>query len=146
VPDEPLPPEDTLGFRVQRYGLTQWGDLFNARQKLALLTFAAKVREAHQTMLAEGLAPEFAQAVTTYLAMYLNRLSDKCSSLARWHVTGEIVSGTFSRQALPMVWDYFDLSPLSESTGDWSSALQWISGVLMHPTRTLNGEQWPERA
>ena len=112
VPDEPLPPEDTLGFRVQRYGLTQWGDLFNARQKLALLTFAAKVREAHQTMLAEGLAPEFAQAVTTYLAMCLNRLSDKCSSLARWHVTGEKVSGTFSRQALPMVWDYFELSPL----------------------------------
>lgn len=29
VPDEPLPPIGTLGFRVQRYGLTRWGDLFN---------------------------------------------------------------------------------------------------------------------
>lgn len=29
VPDEPLPPKETLGFRVQRYGLTRWGDLFN---------------------------------------------------------------------------------------------------------------------
>jgi adenine-specific DNA methylase len=38
VPDEPLPPIGTLGFRVQRYGMLQWGDLFTARQKLALVT------------------------------------------------------------------------------------------------------------
>ena len=36
VPDEPLPPIGTLGFRVQRYGMMQWGDLFTARQKIAL--------------------------------------------------------------------------------------------------------------
>ena len=36
VPDEPLPPIGTLGFRVQRYGMLQWGDLFTARQKVAL--------------------------------------------------------------------------------------------------------------
>ncbi|HDO33957.1 MAG TPA: DUF1156 domain-containing protein, partial [Chromatiales bacterium] len=37
VPDEPLPPIGTLGFRVQRYGMLEWGDLFTARQKLAFL-------------------------------------------------------------------------------------------------------------
>ena len=37
VPDELLPPVGTLGFRVQRYGIVQWGDLFTARQKLALV-------------------------------------------------------------------------------------------------------------
>jgi len=36
VPDEHLPPIGTLGFRVQRYGMLQWGDLFTARQKLTL--------------------------------------------------------------------------------------------------------------
>ena len=41
VPDEPLPPIGTLGFRVQRYGMLQWGDLFTARQKVALQTLAA---------------------------------------------------------------------------------------------------------
>ena len=34
APDEPLPPIGTLGFRVQRYGMLQWGDLFTARQKV----------------------------------------------------------------------------------------------------------------
>jgi putative DNA methylase len=33
VPDEPLPPVGTLGFRVQRYGMLQWGDLFTARRR-----------------------------------------------------------------------------------------------------------------
>ena len=33
VPDEPLPSIGTLGFRVQRYGMLRWGDLFTARQK-----------------------------------------------------------------------------------------------------------------
>ena len=32
VPDEPLPPIGMLGFRVQRYGMLQWGNLFTARQ------------------------------------------------------------------------------------------------------------------
>lgn len=39
VPDESLPPIGTLGFRVQRYGMLKWGDLFTARQKLALIAF-----------------------------------------------------------------------------------------------------------
>ena len=35
-----LPPIGTLGFRVQRYGMLQWGDLFTARQKVTLHVLA----------------------------------------------------------------------------------------------------------
>jgi adenine-specific DNA methylase len=45
VPDEPLPPQGALGFRVQLYGMEQWGDLFTPRQLLALTTLAQYVRE-----------------------------------------------------------------------------------------------------
>ena len=45
IPDEPLPPQGTLGFRVQLYGMTEWGDLFTARQKLALCTITSLIRE-----------------------------------------------------------------------------------------------------
>ncbi|GFP43571.1 hypothetical protein HKBW3C_02701 [Candidatus Hakubella thermalkaliphila] len=68
VPDEPLPPKETLGFRVQRYGMLKWGDLFNSRQKLALITFVEKVRQAHELMLTEGREEQYARAVATYLA------------------------------------------------------------------------------
>ena len=53
VPDEPLPPRGTLGFRIQPYGMNTWGDLFNSRQKLALITFVDKVREAYRKMVEE---------------------------------------------------------------------------------------------
>jgi hypothetical protein len=29
IPDEPLPPIGTLGFRIQRYGMLRWGDMNN---------------------------------------------------------------------------------------------------------------------
>ena len=43
VPDEPLPPQGTLGFRVQLYGMLQRGDLFTARQKFALIRLCRSV-------------------------------------------------------------------------------------------------------
>ena len=54
VPDEPLPPKETLGFRVQRYEILKWGDLFNSRQKLALITFVEKVRMAYEKMICQS--------------------------------------------------------------------------------------------
>lgn len=136
VPDEPMPPRKTLGFRVQQYGMLKWGDLFNPRQKLALITFAEMVRQAHKLMLGSGLDAEYARMIATYLALAFDWFCDKASSLARWHVTGEKTSGTFSRQALPMVWDYLEVNPFSQTTGDWSSALGWIIKVIEHCCHT----------
>jgi putative DNA methylase len=83
-------------------------------------------------MVAEGTGPEFATAVTTYLALALDRLADYDSRVARWVSHGEFVGNTFTRQALPMVWDYFELYPASGATGDWNSGLGWIIRVVEH--------------
>ena len=115
VPDEPLPPIGTLGFRVQRYGMLEWGDLFTARQKAAFLVLGKLTAssEAHQ------------QA----LSMALGRAANAGCSLARWHTSGEKHEGVFSRQALPIVWDYSEGNPLSESTGGYDGAVEWIAKV-----------------
>jgi putative DNA methylase len=73
VPDEPLPFMSGV-FNVPLYGMTRWGDLFNARQQLALVTFADLVRRAHAEMLAQGADPEFAKAVATYLALVISQV------------------------------------------------------------------------
>ena len=59
VPDEPLPPIGTLGFRVQRYGMLQWGDLFTARQKVALLHIGLAIRRCGSPDLQELLGLVF---------------------------------------------------------------------------------------
>jgi adenine-specific DNA methylase len=132
VPDEPLPPDGTLGFRVNKYGLKTWGDLFNSRQLLCLQTFAAKVGAAYDSMNEEGYDIEYATAIATYLAFCVDRIADYNSSLAIWAVSGEFVAHTFGRQALPMVWDYFELNPFAEATGDWRGAQHWVMRAIEH--------------
>ena len=92
VPDEPLPPRGTLGFRIQPYGMNTWGDLFNSRQKLALITFVDKVREAYRRMVEEGYDKEYAKAVVTYLTLGISRLADYNSTLCVWAVAGEFIA------------------------------------------------------
>ncbi|MDZ7413264.1 MAG: DUF1156 domain-containing protein [candidate division KSB1 bacterium] len=130
VPDEPLPPYGTLGFRVQPYGLTRWCDLFTPRQLLALLTFVKHVRAAHQEMLAQGMDAERARAVATYLGVWVDRVADYLSSLCVWAVTGEFIAHTFGRQALPMVWDFAEVEPLAGTSGSAQNALGWVTDVI----------------
>ena len=115
VPDEPLPLMSGT-FNVPLYGMNTWGSLFTARQKVALLELRrltmskSKIREA--------------------LALALTRASNAGSSLCRWHTSGEKHEGVFSRQALPMVWDFSEGNPFSESTGNYGGAVDWIVDVV----------------
>ena len=132
VPDEPVDPRPHSVNRLPMYGMPTWGDVFNARQALALVTFSRKVRAAYNHVLAETGDAEYARAVTTYLALALDRQANQCTNLCRWHNTGEKLEGLFARQAIPMVWDYAEVNPFSGSTGDWLSALSWINNVIRH--------------
>ena len=138
VPDEPLPPKETLGFRVQRYGLTRWGDLFNPRQKLALITFAERVRRAHAEMLREGAEPEFARAVGTYLGLALDRTLMFTTSLTRWKPDAECPVDVFARQALPMTWDYAENTPIVAHSGAF---LDQVERMLYCLPLAFSGDQ-----
>ena len=116
VPDEPLPPIGTLGFRVQRYGMLQWGNLFTARQKAALVELRRLTASA--------------QTDRELLALALSRASNAGCSLCRWHTSGEKHEGVFSRQALPIVWDFSEGNPFSESTGNYGGAVDWVADVV----------------
>lgn len=132
VPDEELPPKETLGFRVQRYGMLKWGDLFNSRQKLALITFTEKVREAYENIRKQVIDEEYAKAVVAYLGISINNIVEKNNSISRWANTKETIAGSFSRQAMPMIWDYFESNAFSGSTGDWSNSIEYNLKVLSH--------------
>ena len=134
VPDEPTPEGKGRGaeraFSVRNYGMNIWGSLFNSRQQLALVTFAEKVRQAHEQMVEGGAEPEFATAVATYLAIVLNRLADKNANLVVYNVVGEKIEHVFGRQALPMVWDYAEVNPF---TGvGWPNMQKWVELALSH--------------
>lgn len=135
VPDEKIITPCHEVDRPPMYGMPTWGDLFNARQKLALITFVDAVRRAHAAMLAQGADPDFAKAVATYLALVVNKVADYCNVLCQWRNNLETVGHTFSRQALPMLWDYVEGNPVTGASGTASGALEWIVGVLTHLTQ-----------
>jgi putative DNA methylase len=113
VPDEPLPPIGTLGFRVQRYGMLRWGDLFTARQKVALVTLARLVRE---------LPPSVPEAVRAGMALSLGKTLRHCNALSKWHRGSETVAGAFGMQALPMAWDFPEMMPFADYAGGVADA------------------------
>jgi putative DNA methylase len=120
VPDEPLPPIGTLGFRVQRYGMLAWGDLFTARQKLALATLARHVSSLKDAARAEPLA------------LAIDGVVDRNAVLATWRPQAdqEKVEHVFARQALPMTWDFGEAVPLSESTGSFEDRVETVAQAI----------------
>ena len=137
VPDEPTPDGKGSGaeraFSVRNYGMNTWGDLFNPRQKLALITFVEKVKAVYQKMVAEGEDGEYAKAVTSYLALTFDRMAMSYNSLTGWQSGYEKMGNMFSRQALPMVWDYAEPNTIGGTVRSWESlftdTLDVISGM-----------------
>lgn len=124
VPDEPGPPKDThraVGSQLPMYGFKKWGDLFNIRQKFALITFVEKVRLAYKKIVDEGYEEGYAKAVVCYLSFTLNRMAMSYNTLTQWQCGYEKMGNVFSRQALPMVWDYAEPNASGASVRSWES-------------------------
>ena len=118
IPDEPLPPIGTLGFRVQRYGMLSWGDLFTARQKLALVALGSTITSAQKEKHQED-TPDF----TEVLSSAIGKRADYSSSGTKWHLTFEKTTCTFGRQAIPMTWDFVEPTPLGDTSGAFGAGL-----------------------
>jgi putative DNA methylase len=139
-------PKNPRWFSPPMYGMDTFGDLFTPRQLVAITTFSDLVQEARQRVLTDARAASlpdderalndggvgavaYADAVATYLAIVLDRLADRNSTICSWDVTRDSTRNTFARQAIPMVWDFAEANPLSESTGNFSGAVEWVAEV-----------------
>lgn len=145
TPPEVPVPERLSGGTCYGYGLTRIGDLFTLRQQVLLLTLSKFVREAHREMLSGGVDAGRARAVATYLGFLVDRMSDRHSTLCTWDNTKEGISSTFSRQALPMTWDFIEANPFGGSGGDLAMHVETIAKVISHcattgtPARVVRG-------
>lgn len=125
IPNELLPPIGTLGFRVQRYGILKWGDLFNARQKLASLILS-RIIQAYENVKLKEL-----------FAFVLSGICDHNTSLCTWRPNTLDVGHTFGRQALPMSWDFAEVIPPGKSTGSIEATLDRVTRVVDEVTRLV---------
>lgn len=111
IPDASIPLQ-ALSFRVQAYGMTHWVDLFTPRQLTALATFTDLVGEVRSRVLNDGGGTDYADAIATYLGLAVSRYADLSNTICSWNQTNENVRALFSRQAIPMTWDFVEANPL----------------------------------
>ena len=142
VPDEPIPtgrpsPNARGLSAVTKMGVAEFGDLFAPRQALALAVLGRLVR----TLISRfpnDTDSGLANAVTACLALAVDRQADSLSSLATWAAGGEFNRSTFTRQALAIVWDFAECCPLSDASGNWDGATEWISKVIAANAQCAN--------
>lgn len=146
APDTDLPGA-ALGFAAHHYGLKRHRDLYTPRQLLALTTFADQIRalrpEVEEDARRAGRAADggplceggegaraYAEAITVYLALALDRAAAKWCTFARWHRTRDNIEHPFASPGLHMLWDFAEANPFSASTGNWTDAVQAVARAL----------------
>ena len=129
------------------YGFATFGDYFTDRQLVALTTFSDLVGEAREKVLSDAVtagvgadplplaeggsgAQAYADAVATYLGLGVSRMSDICNSLCRWESSKTQVRNLYTRQAIPMVWDFAEPNIFARAAGDYGMSLTTLTKVL----------------
>ncbi|MDV7904255.1 DUF1156 domain-containing protein [Pseudomonas aeruginosa] len=139
-------PNNTRDFKTPNYGLGKFGDLFTPRQLVALTTFSDLVQEVIARVRVDALkagmaddgvgldhggvgATAYAQAAGVYLGFVVSSLSDRMSTICSWDAGGSTwgtkMRNTFSRQAIPMSWDFAEVNPFSGQSGSWDNSLDY---------------------
>ena len=135
LPLEPTPKSGSgasRAFSVGGYGMLRWADIFTARQLVTLSTFVRTVRSVAPAMIDCRYPNEWREAVWASLALGVDRIADRSSSIAHWDVGYEKIANTFSGFRLPMSWDFAESCPTGDSTGSFPGQIEWIAKVIEH--------------
>lgn len=120
------------------YGLDEFHKLFTNRQLTTLTTFSALIPEAQQKAKEDAIraglpddsihlanggkgATAYGEAVGVYLAFLIDQMADHSSTVCSWNSVNAQMRNTFSRQAIPMVWDYAECNVFSHSSGSYNN-------------------------
>jgi putative DNA methylase len=129
---------------VVEYGLTKFSDLFTPRQLVTLTTFSNLIERARELVIKDasdagfsldgmslisgsGSATAYGDAISVYLTLAVDRMANTLCTIARWTSDRQQTVTAFSRQAIPMTWDYPDVNPFAGAAGDYSVS---VDGVI----------------
>ncbi len=137
------------------YGMETFGDLFTERQLSALTTFSDLVAEARSEVERDAvragrdpaIASAYADAIALYLSFATSKAADSTSTIAWWQSRGDFVAPTFTRHAIPMVWDFAEVNLFSDSTRNWIGNITLLAKAIEHfPATGLPGQAIQQNA
>lgn len=142
-----LLPKNPRDFKTPNYGLRTFADLFTPRQLTALTTFSDLVAEAQakatQDALDSGMqddgkgldeggcgATAYGQAVGVYLAFAVDKSANRNNTLCPWMPDVQCPGHLYSRQAIPMLWNYAEANIFGPSGSFESMYKNVIAGLI----------------
>ena len=134
--------------RLPMYGMPTWGDAFTPRQLVALTTLSELIqlvrievkKDADEAGVEDDGAPletggvgatGYCDAIAVYLGMALSRTTNTINSLSVWSQSREQSVNLFSRQAIPMAWDYPEVNPFGGAAGDFAATADSMARTLL---------------
>ena len=133
-------PNQARSISVQIYGFTEWNKLFTERQLVGLTTFSDLLTEVRTMIAQDGAEYKYINAICTYLAFTISKLANGGCSFCTWDSSTQKIPGVFSRQGIPMVWDFAESNPFSTSTQNFMIHVERIAKVVERLPASLNSD------
>jgi putative DNA methylase len=124
IPNEKLPMNDSQNLKITFWGFPKFGDMFSKRQLFAIQKLCDKLGLIKESKLQEF--SEYDRALVTYLSIWIDRIASYMTSFGRWIPQNEQLTSVFGKQAIPMVFDYPEVSLFSPTTSGPLNQLEWI--------------------
>ena len=115
-------------FSIHSYGILRYKNLFSNRQLLSLLTVRKLIEAENSAIIPDMLALSFTKG------------ADGNNALCRWMPGYESPVNLFSRQAIPIVWDFCESSPESRSRGVFLSSLDSLIEIIKNYSSDKSGQ------
>jgi adenine-specific DNA methylase len=120
VPNEPTPIGGGSGagraFSYRTYGAATFRDVFNARQMLALTTFAERIRAR--------------QGEPRSIVLALGKLADLANAMCPWEPIAECPRNVLSNARIKPSWGFAEGVPISESSASFAVCLEnLVAGI-----------------
>lgn len=129
VPATRLDPNGIRHTWAMQYGVASIADLHTRRQAQALDETLGILIERRD----EG--GESDAGLTLLLSLAFNRLIPYTTRHTWWQANGQFPANMYSRQAIPMVWDFVEIPISSPGAAGWQSAVKWIAAAARHMSK-----------
>ena len=119
-PTEQLPENDSQNLKIPLWGYKTWGDLFSNRQTYVV----TKLVDSYSSLKLNSC--DYTVCLKIFLAIWIDRVILYNSTFGRYDVSRENIQHPYSKQALPMIFDYPESNPFCGLSGSAENQLDWL--------------------
>lgn len=124
IPSEKLPLNDSQNLKITFWGFPSFGDMYSKRQLYAIQKLCDNLNKFKANRIENFL--DYDKALVTFLSIWIDRIASYMTSFGRWIPQNEQLTSVFGKQAIPMVFDYPEVSLFSPTTSGPLNQLEWI--------------------